>query len=152
MKNDTSIQSPHILLYSSRERIRNVITIGLLQCNYHIIETSNPYIAAMKATQFLPKLVIVDISQTNTKGFLIVNALKKSNQTENIPILVIMPSEPQGLFDRIVEEYKDKDIENSMHDIIILKYPFNFTTLVETIKNLFSNTTTQNKETDNPDG
>lgn len=129
--------SPQILVFSPRERIRNVLIIGLLQCHYRMIDTSNPYIAVMKIKQFLPDLVIIDITESNTKGFLIVNALKKADQTKNIPILLIVPSEPEGLLDKMKKEYADRELRDKIRDVIILEYPFNFTVLVEKIKEVF---------------
>lgn len=139
MSNNTTSDHPsQIVIYSSRERIRNVITIGLLQYDYHIIDTSNPYIAVMKITQVVPDLVIIDITETNTKGFLIVNALKRSEQTKDIPVLVIMPGEPPDLLDTIIHEYSDKNIHNPLHHVSILTYPFNFSLLVDRVKTILT--------------
>ncbi len=116
--------------------MRNVISIGLLQCNYQVIETSNPYIAVMKVLQFLPDIVVVDIPEANTKGFLIVNALKKSVQTRHIPILIVIPSTPADMVNTLKEEYRDSEIADSIDEVTVLTYPFNFALLVETIKGI----------------
>ena len=72
------LEKPVILLFSTRERIGNILNVALMQCNYRILLANTSYLAMIKTNQFLPDLVIVDITPNNTKDVLLVNRLQKS--------------------------------------------------------------------------
>jgi PleD family two-component response regulator len=83
---------PFIIVFSPRERIRDILTVGLSQCNYRISSADTPYLAAIKASQFLPELLIADITASNTKDVLLINRMRKSVRTRHVSILVIIPT------------------------------------------------------------
>ena len=127
-----------LLLFSPREQVRNVIAIGLMQLKYKIVDSGNPYIAVIKVIQNIPDLVIIDITETTKKGFLIVPNLQKSIHTENIPALLLIPSEPADLLDNIMDEYLENKTQDILKNLYTLKYPFNFTDMVTKIKEILS--------------
>jgi len=125
-----------LLLFSPREQVRNVIAIGLMQLKYKIIDSANPYIAVIKVIQHVPDLIIIDITETEKKGFLIVPSLQKSIHTENIPILLLIPLEPAGLLDSIKDEYLENNSQGIVNNLYTLTYPFNFADMVNKIKEI----------------
>lgn len=127
-----------LLLFSPREQVRNVIAIGLMQLKYKIIDSGNPYIAVLKGIQYVPDIVIIDITDTEKKGFLIVPSLQKSIHTENIPILLLIPAEPANLLDNLADEYMDGKTHYNFDNLNILKYPFTFADMVNKIKEILS--------------
>ena len=124
--------------FSPREQVRNVIAIGLMQLKYKIIDSGNPYIAVIKVIQHVPDLVIIDITETEKKGFLIVPSLQKSIHTENIPTLLLIPSEPGDVLDNLTDEYIDDKKQNALDNLYTLKYPFNFADMVNKIKEILN--------------
>ena len=129
-------KAKQLLLFSPREQVRNIIAIGLIQLKYKIIDSGNPYIAVLKGIQYVPDLVIIDITDTEKKGFLLVPGLQKSIQTETIPILLLIPAEPINLLDNLADEYMDNKTQYTFDDLHILRYPFNFADMVAKIKEI----------------
>jgi len=58
---------------------------ALMQCNYQILQANTSYLAMIKANQFLPDLVIIDITPNNSKDVLLVNRLQKIFAHEKDP-------------------------------------------------------------------
>ena len=83
--------SPLILIFSTRDNIREILTVGLLQYNYRITQANNSNVASLKANQFVPDLVIADITPKNAKDILMVNRLHHSERTRNTPLLAVVP-------------------------------------------------------------
>ena len=63
---------PILLLFSPRERMREILTAGLVQCDYQILQAGSSYLAGIKASQMLPTLVIADLSCENPKDVLMI--------------------------------------------------------------------------------
>src|SRR5512143_474040 len=96
--------SPCILVFSPRENVRNILTAGLSQSKYRVIEAASSYIAGIKANQVLPDLIIADITRKNIKDFLFLNRLERSIRTEHIAVLLSLPAEVKKALDAIREE------------------------------------------------
>jgi HD-like signal output (HDOD) protein/DNA-binding response OmpR family regulator len=124
---------PVILLFSTRERIGDILNVALMQCNYRIINSNTPYLAMIKANQFLPDLVIADITPNNTKDTLLISRLQKSFRTKSIPVLVVIP----GAIKHLIEPMK-KDGGEDTGVIHLLEYPFNFADLLKNIESIMS--------------
>jgi PleD family two-component response regulator len=110
-----------------------IVVTGLLQSNYRAIHANSPYLAIIKTAQFLPLLVIVDISEKDSKGFAIVAALKKSARTEHVSLLLVLPSSQPDLLDNLKKTFWDKDAREKIGDIPVIQYPFSFTELLKKI-------------------
>jgi PleD family two-component response regulator len=125
-------ETGQIVLFTPRERMRDSLVAGLLQCNYRIIGTCSPYLAVIHITKSNPRCVIVDIPKNNTKGFLIVASMLKSERAKNTPVIIMLPPEPEKFIDRLKVEYLGKtDMSGNVYTLI---YPFNFANLVEKIQ------------------
>jgi DNA-binding response OmpR family regulator len=133
MKTD---EPPLILFYSPRERLRDILIAGLLQCNYRMIDTSSPYLAIIKISQFQPDLVIVDLPHNFTKGFVIVSALKKAQHLKNTPVIVAVPPEPTDFINSVKAEYLNSKDEPLPENVHVITYPFNFSELLAKINTL----------------
>jgi HD-like signal output (HDOD) protein/CheY-like chemotaxis protein len=124
---------PVILLFSTRERIGDILNVALMQCNYRIINSDMPYLAMIKANQFLPDLIIADITPNNTKDTLLITRLQKSFRTKRIPVLVVIPVAIKHLLEPLKKEAcEDAGV------IHVLEYPFNFADLLKNVESILS--------------
>lgn len=129
---------PLILLFSPREKVRSILTAGFLQSDYRIIEATTSYVAGIKANQYLPQLIIADITQNNIKDFLFLSRLERSTRTENITVLLSVTPEVKKALDKIHEEVApivDKNQEKRVH---VIEYPYNFNELAQKIDSILS--------------
>jgi HD-like signal output (HDOD) protein/DNA-binding response OmpR family regulator len=133
-----ALEKSVILLFSMRERIVNVLNVALMQCNYRIILANTSYLAMIKANQFLPDMVIIDITPNNTKDTLLVTRLKKSSRTKNIPILVIMPKTLRHFLDEAMKETEPDPVPSEAPIVSMLEYPFNFADLLRRVESILS--------------
>jgi putative nucleotidyltransferase with HDIG domain len=129
---------PVILLFSTRERIGDVLNVALMQCNYRIIQANTSYLAMIKANQFLPDLVIADITPNNTVDTLLISRLQKSLRTRRIPVLAVVPSSVRHIVAPLQKQPKDPANAPDSGDgsVTVLEYPFNFAELLKKIENL----------------
>jgi HD-like signal output (HDOD) protein len=125
---------PLILLFSPRERIRAILSIGLMQCKYRVIKAESSHLAMVKANQFLPDMLIMDITSDNTTDILLLSRLRSSSRTRSIPVVVIVPKLIRRLIDRIQLEGEDSHPAQEGGQFRVLEYPFNFTELQVKIK------------------
>ncbi|MFH1761683.1 MAG: HDOD domain-containing protein [bacterium] len=125
-----------ILLFSQRDKIRSILTAGLLQGDYRVIEADSLYVAGVKANQYLPDLVIIDLTKDNIKDFLFITRLQKSVRTKSVLILLSVTSEVSKVLGKVINVVSRKN-ENSTesvdNSIQILEYPFHFTDLLKKI-------------------
>ncbi len=128
---------PLILLFSQRARIRDVLTVGLVQSDYQIIQADASYLATIKAYQFIPDLIIADITADNTKDILFVPRLKRSIRTKDIAILLIMPKEIRPKIDTILTECR---AEAFLTTLDFIEYPFSFADLQKRVSGVLAKT------------
>ena len=133
------LEKPVILLFSTRERIGNILNVALMQCNYRILLANTSYLAMIKTNQFLPDLVIVDITPNNTKDVLLVNRLQKSLRTRKIPILVVIPQTIRHFIEDAQKEIPQNKSDPSEETAIdVLEYPFNFADLLKKVESILA--------------
>jgi putative nucleotidyltransferase with HDIG domain len=125
---------PLILVFSPRPRIRDIFSIGLIQANYRLITASSSHLAMIKANQFVPDMVILDITADNTTDILLLSRLRRSMRTRSIPVVVIVPPTIRKLIDRIQSEENATAIPDENNQFRVLEYPFNFTELLKKVK------------------
>ncbi len=80
-----------LLLFSPRGRIRSILAAALVQCGYRVLEADSSKLAAIKASQFLPDLLLADITPENSKDLLLVSRLRKAQRTRLQKVLVMAP-------------------------------------------------------------
>jgi putative nucleotidyltransferase with HDIG domain len=127
---------PVILLFSTRERIGDVLNVALMQCNYRIILASTSYLAMIKANQFLPDLVIADVTPNNTTDTLLISRLQKSMRTKRIPVLVVVPAAVRHVVEPLQKETAGAPAGEGA--VVVLEYPFNFADLLKKIESLLT--------------
>jgi HD-like signal output (HDOD) protein len=127
-------KGPLVLLFSPRERVRDILSVGLVQCNYQILQADTSYLATIKANQMLPRVVVIDVSSDNSKDILLAERLRKSTRSRGISILLITPKQPDGLLIRVLSELalKSKDVDSG--DIQTIQFPFAFSDFLEKLK------------------
>lgn len=130
---DSQPPVPLILIFSIRERIRDILSVGLLQCHYRIIQANVSNIASLKANQFAPDLIIADITPNNTKDILMFNRLQQSERTKKIPLLAIIPVGIKEKFERIIGAKCNSSGCLEEKQLYLIEYPFNFSLLLERV-------------------
>ena len=133
-----SNNGPLILLFSPRERVRDILTVGLVQCNFQVIQANTPFLASIKASQMLPKLVIADLSCENPKDVLLIERLQKSGRTRQIAILLITARVVDGMIQKITAEMMDQVSDGEKGRIMTMSYPFAFSDILDKINLLVS--------------
>ncbi len=132
----TVLEKSVILLFSTRERIVSVLNVALMQCNYRILLANTSYLAMIKTNQFLPDMVIIDITPNNTKDVLLVSRLRKSVRTKNIPILSIMPKTLRHFLDESMRDGEPDAPPGEPSGVSVLEYPFNFADLIRRVESI----------------
>jgi putative nucleotidyltransferase with HDIG domain len=131
--------TPLVLLFSPREEIRSILTAGLLHGNYRLLEADTSYIAGVKANQYVPDLVVVDITQNNVRDFLFVTRLERSIRTRDIAVLVTVTAEVREALDAIRREIAPPEGEaDTAERFTIMEYPFPFPAMVATIDEMLA--------------
>ena len=130
----SSNTGPLILIFSPRERIRDIITVGLIQCNYQVIQAHTSYLATIKVSQMLPKIVIADISADNPKDILVLARLQKSPRMKNVSVLLILSKDLPAFISQVVPELTDQGPEEHRKRLLSIGYPFAFAELLSKLK------------------
>ncbi len=129
---------PLILIFSPQEKIRNILSAGFIQSNYRIIEAKTSYIAGIKANQYLPDIVIADITENNIKDFLFLSRLERSVRMQNISVLISVTSKVRKALDKIHKEVAPVEKGNKDNKVHIIEYPFNFSKLIKKVDTILS--------------
>ncbi len=135
---DKNRTTPLILIFSPHEKIRNIISAGLLQGNYQVMEAATSYIAGIKANQYIPDLILADITKNNFKDFLFLSRLERSTRTRYITVLISVTADVRRALDKIHEEVTPVELEEEEKRVHLIEYPFNFNTLVKKINELLA--------------
>jgi len=130
--------SPLILIFSTRDNIREILTVGLLQYNYRITQANNSNVASLKANQFVPDLVIADITPKNAKDILMVNRLHHSERTRNTPLLAVVPRTIKEKLEKVLNAKADLEGSPDNALFFLIEYPFNFADLLKKITDILS--------------
>ncbi|HAJ78151.1 MAG TPA: hypothetical protein DCO75_00135, partial [Fibrobacteres bacterium] len=130
-----SVEKSVILLFSMRERICSVLSLALMQNNFTIIQAATSYLAMIKTNQFLPDMVIIDITPNNTSDVLLVNRIRKSVRTASIPVLVIIPAAIRHFLDEATKQPEPSSVDaDAPATLYTLEYPFNFADMLKQVK------------------
>ncbi|MBD3347470.1 MAG: HDOD domain-containing protein [Chitinivibrionales bacterium] len=124
---------PLILLFSSRRRIRDILTVGLSQCRYRVIQATNSHVALLKANQFIPDLIIGDINETNIKDILLINRLRNSERTAKVVFLAILPGTIKSKLEQKLTLNENSDTHTALH---LIEFPFEFSALLAIISKI----------------
>jgi putative nucleotidyltransferase with HDIG domain len=127
---------PLLLLFSPRERMREILTVGLVQCNYQVLQANTSFLAGIKASQMLPRMVVADLSCDNPKDVLLAARIQKSVRTEMVSVLLIVPAVPDLFITRMVAEIKELKLPSDKGVLETIKYPFAFADLLGKIRTL----------------
>lgn len=141
----SSNSGPLVLIFSPRERNRDVLTVGLIQCNYQVIQANTPYIAMIKASQLLPKIVIADISNDNPKDILVLARLRKSVRMHHVCILMILSKNMPAFIYQVINELTENPSQDSTGKLLLIGYPFAFADLVGKLKQFSKKDNSQNE-------
>ncbi len=130
--------TPLILIFSTRERIRDILSVGLLQYQYRITQADNSNVASLKASQFVPDLVIADITANNTKDILMVNRLQHSERTRSTPLLAVVPRAIKEKLEQILNAKAGLEGTPDNAQFFLIEYPFNFSDLLKKITEILN--------------
>lgn len=85
---------PKILIADDNPQVRQLLRrILYTQGKYTLIEAENGEQAIQMATSELPNLILLDLMMPEKDGFSVLDALKQSSDTANIPVVVITAKE-----------------------------------------------------------
>ncbi|MDG5815778.1 response regulator [Chitinispirillales bacterium ANBcel5] len=129
-----SNDGPLVLLFSCREKVREILSVGLVQCNYRVIQASTSFLATFKATQILPDLVVADLAEGNPADIILTRRLRKSQRTQDIAILVILPKNPHQFIIQCIAELEHENLLFPQKRICTIGYPFSFSDFLESVK------------------
>ncbi len=130
---------PLILIFSPREKMRRILAAGLTQGNYRIILADSLYTAGVKASQYVPDCIIIDISKSNIKDLLFIERLQKSVRTREIPILISVTEKIREAIHaspHIAVDSKDSSTDKKSSRVRILEYPYHFVDLLKEIESI----------------
>lgn len=135
-----------ILLFSPREKKRNILSAGLIHAGYRVIEASTSYIAGVKANQYVPDLAIADIAKDNIRDFLFLSRLETSARTKNIKVLLSVTSDVKQALENIREEIGTPEGSEGESKTHIIQYPYKFNELAGKIKEILAETKSASSE------
>ena len=136
-----SRNSPLIVLFSPRERVRDILAVGLSQCEYRVIPADSGYLASIKANQFLPDLLIIDLTINNTRDVLVVTRLRRAIRTRGVSVLIVVPKDLRPLLEQTLNEMTtDKGL------IYAIEYPFHFSELLSKVKTILWQSQTEKEK------
>lgn len=127
-------KGPMILLFSPRSRMLDILTVGLVQCDYQIIQAGTSYLAGVKASQMLPKMVVIDLSGENPKDILLAARIHKSMRTSTISVLLIVSSNNEPYIIRTMQELRQNRSYEEAGPLEMITFPFAFADLLTKIK------------------
>ncbi|KMQ50014.1 metal dependent phosphohydrolase [Chitinispirillum alkaliphilum] len=128
-------KGPLVLMFSCRDKVREILSVGLVQSNYRIIQAATSSLAIIKSTQMLPALVIADLAGENPSDISLALRLRRSSRTQKISILVILPQNPHSYVLKTMAELTPRDSEDG-EGIDSLGYPFSYAKFLEKVKEL----------------
>lgn len=140
MTQKNEFKPPLVLIFSPRERIRDILSVGFIQCHFKTTQATNSNIASLKANQFAPDIIIADITPNNTQDILMVNRLKSSYRTSKIPFLAIVPEAVKANLEKVLSGKSDNSKSDQDLPFHLIKYPFGFSALYEKVKTILHST------------
>jgi len=123
-------KGPMILLFSPRTRMLDILTVGLVQCDYQIIQAGTSYLAGIKTSQMLPKLVVIDLSGENPKDVLLAARIQKSLRTTAISVLLIVSSNNESYIIRSMQDLRQNRVYEETGPLEMITFPFAFADLL----------------------
>ena len=133
-----SYNTPLILIFSPREQIRGILSAGLMQFHYRVTQANNSNVASVKANQFVPDLIIADITASNAQDILMVNRLHHSERTRGTPLLAVVPRKIKEKLEKILDAKADIEGTPDNAQFFLIEYPFNFSVLLEKINHILT--------------
>ena len=104
--------TPRILIVDDEKHIRALLRQQLEEVGYNIIEAQNGHEAIQLARAEKPDLIILDILMPGLDGFEVTTILKQSNETANIPIMILSIVEDKDRGYRLgVDSYLTKPVD-----------------------------------------
>ncbi len=90
--------------------------------------------ACLKASQFVPDIIIADITANNTKDILMLNRLRHSERTRNTPLLAIVPNTIKEKLEKALNERSSISNNSEYLQFHLIEYPFNFADLLKKVE------------------
>lgn len=119
-----------LLLFSPRSRIRGILAAALVQCGYRVLEADSSKLAAIKASQFLPDLLLADITPENSRDLLLIARLRKAQRTRLQKVLIMAPPD----FARQIES--TGKLGGPPGQLSLVEFPFIFADFIKRIMDL----------------
>jgi len=131
------MKNPVILLFSPKEKIRTVLAAALRQCNYRILDASSLALASIKAKQFQPDLILIDMYSGKQNYLVLIKRLATLARTKKIRILVTISSQFLVTVKQLQKEMEREEHSKENVKFQIMEYPFRFGDLLKRIELIF---------------
>jgi CheY-like chemotaxis protein len=115
-----------VLIVEDNDALREMFRRRLLRRGYEILLAVNGEEGVLRATEFTPDLILLDMSLPGKNGWMIANELKSEERTKNIPVIAITAHAMRG--DR------EKALQAGCNDYV--SKPIHFATLYKVMDQL----------------
>jgi signal transduction histidine kinase/DNA-binding response OmpR family regulator len=122
----SDLNKPWILVVEDHTGLRDFIA-GILENEYRIIHSSNAGEGIQKATEFIPDLIVSEVTLPGTDGYELCEKLKNSEKTSHIPVILLTGSAVSqdkitglgtGADDYIVKPFKTRELKARVDNLI----------------------------------
>lgn len=117
-----------ILIIEDDKRIAQALEIRVKNAGYETAVVHDALAGVMRATQFQPDALLVDINLPAGNGFMVVERIQANSTTKKIPAIFITASKMPGLVDRAIASGASGFIEK----------PYSPEKLLELLKNVLN--------------
>jgi len=118
---------PTVLIVDDDEACRRLVERALAPLGYHLMMAEDGEEGVMKAVQFIPDLIVLDLLMPNKDGYAVAEQLRSIARTRGIPILVLTALRTQwdrvrairhGIQDYVTKPFRPEDLRARVKDLI----------------------------------
>ena len=104
-----------VLIVEDNDALREMFRRRLLRRGYEIFLAVNGEEGVLRATEFTPDLILLDMNLPGKNGWMIANELKSEERTKNIPIIAITAHAMRGDREKALEAGCDDYVSKPIH-------------------------------------
>jgi len=127
---------PVILLFTPRAQMLESLTKQLTENDFKIIQAETSYLAGIKTNQFLPEIVVIDVSCDNPKDIELANRIQKTHRTRDISLFFLITTECNDFVERSIRILKQSRENDGGGSIDVMRYPFPVSSFLLKITNM----------------
>lgn len=118
---------PTVLIVDDDEPCRRLIQIALAPLGYETILAEDGEEGVMKAVQFIPDLIVLDLLMPKKDGYAVAEQIRSIARTKNIPILILTALRTQwdryravrhGIQDYLTKPFKPEELRARVKELV----------------------------------